>query len=40
LLSEKYEIEGIPMLKVIKPDGTMIVQDARTQVAVSLNTLD
>ncbi|KAI6176228.1 Antioxidant, AhpC/TSA family [Aphelenchoides bicaudatus] len=30
----KYEVKTIPSMKVIKPDGTVIVQDARTEVAV------
>ncbi|KAI1705471.1 thioredoxin-like domain-containing protein [Ditylenchus destructor] len=29
---EKYEIKTIPALKVIKPDGTVVVNDARTEV--------
>ncbi|KAI6214311.1 hypothetical protein M3Y94_00252500 [Aphelenchoides besseyi] len=30
---QKYEVKTIPSLKVIKPDGTVVVQDARTEVA-------
>lgn len=34
----KYEVKTIPSLKVIKPDGTVVVQDARTEVAVRTPT--
>jgi len=32
-LLEKYEVKTIPTLRVIKPDGTVVVQDARNEVA-------
>ncbi len=32
-LLEKYEVKTIPALKVIKPDGSVLVRDARTEVA-------
>uniref|UniRef100_A0A1I7Y2N3 Thioredoxin domain-containing protein n=1 Tax=Steinernema glaseri TaxID=37863 RepID=A0A1I7Y2N3_9BILA len=32
-LLEKYEIKTIPALRIVKPDGSVIVEDARTQVA-------
>ena len=28
----KYEVKTIPAMRVIKPDGTVVVQDARTEV--------
>ncbi|GMS96482.1 hypothetical protein PENTCL1PPCAC_18657, partial [Pristionchus entomophagus] len=31
-LLKEYEVKTIPSLKVIKPDGTVLVQDARTEV--------
>ncbi|KAL3077263.1 hypothetical protein niasHS_013252 [Heterodera schachtii] len=31
-LLEKYEVKTIPTCKVIKPDGTIVVNDARTEV--------
>ncbi|KAI6170544.1 Thioredoxin [Aphelenchoides bicaudatus] len=34
-LLKKYEIATIPSLKVIKADGEVVVQDARSEVAVS-----
>uniref|UniRef100_A0A914DT54 Thioredoxin domain-containing protein n=1 Tax=Acrobeloides nanus TaxID=290746 RepID=A0A914DT54_9BILA len=30
--NEKYDVKSIPALKVIKPDGTVVVQDARTEI--------
>ncbi|CAD5218727.1 unnamed protein product [Bursaphelenchus okinawaensis] len=30
---QKFEVKTIPALKVIKPDGAVVVQDARTEVA-------
>uniref|UniRef100_A0A1I8A0W7 protein-disulfide reductase n=1 Tax=Steinernema glaseri TaxID=37863 RepID=A0A1I8A0W7_9BILA len=32
-LLEKYEVKTIPALRIIKPDGTVLVEDARTEVA-------
>uniref|UniRef100_A0AC35G277 Thioredoxin domain-containing protein n=1 Tax=Panagrolaimus sp. PS1159 TaxID=55785 RepID=A0AC35G277_9BILA len=29
----KYEVKTIPALKVVKEDGTVVVQDARTEIA-------
>uniref|UniRef100_A0A7E4W720 Thioredoxin domain-containing protein n=1 Tax=Panagrellus redivivus TaxID=6233 RepID=A0A7E4W720_PANRE len=29
----KFDVKTIPALKVVKPDGTVVVQDARTEVA-------
>ncbi|TMS37614.1 hypothetical protein L596_004510 [Steinernema carpocapsae] len=32
-LLEKYEVKTIPAFRIIKPDGTVLVEDARTDVA-------
>ncbi|KAI6239556.1 Thioredoxin domain-containing protein [Aphelenchoides fujianensis] len=32
-LLQQYEVKTIPTMKVIRPDGSVVVQDARTEVA-------
>ena len=32
---EQYELKTIPTLRVIKPDGSVVVSDARNEIAVS-----
>jgi len=30
----KYEVKTIPTFRIIKPDGTVVIEDARTEVQV------